>query len=156
MFEWPLPFPALWMSGSSLFILSLCLQFLAHLCSTSYITTAFTLAFRHPGLEIKILYYCTLYSTQYSKVHKSTNTCSGCTHRTMYARHMSSLMVFGPVNTCLHLWKLATWRFECRGLLLITVTMLCITSSKLIYFVPESVYLLLTPFTHFIHLYPHL
>ena len=33
---------------------------LALLSSTSYITTAFTLA---SGLEIKLLYYCTLYST---------------------------------------------------------------------------------------------
>ena len=32
--------------------------------STSHITTAaFTLASGHPGVEIKILYYCTLYST---------------------------------------------------------------------------------------------
>ena len=29
----------------------------------SYITAAFTLASRHSGLEVKILYYCTLYST---------------------------------------------------------------------------------------------
>ena len=41
---------------------------LALLSSTSYITAAFMLASGHPGLEIKILYYCTLYST----VHKST------------------------------------------------------------------------------------
>ena len=33
------------------------------LSSTSYITAALTLASRHPGLEIKILYYYTLYST---------------------------------------------------------------------------------------------
>ena len=33
------------------------------LSSTIYITTTFTLASRHPGLEIKILYYCILYST---------------------------------------------------------------------------------------------
>ena len=38
-------------------------QQLALLSSTSYITAAFTLASGHPGLEIKILYYCTLYST---------------------------------------------------------------------------------------------
>ena len=46
-----------------LFILCLGLQFLVLLSSTIYITTAFMLASRHPGLEIKILYYCTLYST---------------------------------------------------------------------------------------------
>ena len=38
-------------------------SFLAFLSSTSYITATFTLASRHPGLEIKILYYCTSYST---------------------------------------------------------------------------------------------
>ena len=32
-------------------------------CSTSYITTAFTLASGHPELETKILYHCTLYNT---------------------------------------------------------------------------------------------
>ena len=34
-----------------------------------YITTAFMLAFTHPGFEIKIPY-----SMQYCKVHKSTTT----------------------------------------------------------------------------------
>ena len=43
-------------------------QQLALLSSTSYITAAFTLASRPPGLEIKILYYCTLYNTvKYTK-----------------------------------------------------------------------------------------
>ena len=32
------------------------------LSSTSYITDALTLAIGHPGLEIKMLYWCTLYS----------------------------------------------------------------------------------------------
>ena len=32
------------------------------LSSNSYITTAFMLAFGYHGLEIKILYYCTLYA----------------------------------------------------------------------------------------------
>ena len=31
--------------------------------STLHITTAFMLTSEHPGLEIKIVYYCTLYST---------------------------------------------------------------------------------------------
>ena len=35
-------------------------EWLAFLSSTNYITAAFTLASGHPGLEIKILYYCTL------------------------------------------------------------------------------------------------
>ena len=30
---------------------------------TNYITAAFMLISRHPGLEIKILYYCLLYNT---------------------------------------------------------------------------------------------
>ena len=55
------------------------------LSSTRYITTAFTLASAHPGLEVKILYYCTLYS----KVHKSTTNCRGYMHVTMYARHVN-------------------------------------------------------------------
>ena len=33
------------------------------LSSTSYITAAFTLASGHPGLQIKIWYYCTLYNS---------------------------------------------------------------------------------------------
>ena len=42
---------------------------LALLSCTSNITTAFLFAFRYPGLEIKILYCCTLYSSiQYTKV----------------------------------------------------------------------------------------
>ena len=40
------------------------------LSSTSYITAAFTLASRHTGLEIKMLYYCTLYSTVQSSTRK--------------------------------------------------------------------------------------
>ena len=37
--------------------------YLVKYSSTSYISAAFTLAFGHPGLEIKVLYYCTLHST---------------------------------------------------------------------------------------------
>ena len=47
----------------SLFVLYLGLQFLATLSSTSSITAAVMLASLHPGLKIKIQYYCTLYST---------------------------------------------------------------------------------------------
>ena len=41
----------------------LTVQYLEKYSSTSYITTAFRLASWHPGLEIKILYYCPLSST---------------------------------------------------------------------------------------------
>ena len=40
------------------------------------------------GLEIKTLHCCTLYQTV-RKVHTSTTTCRGCTHMTMYARHVN-------------------------------------------------------------------
>ena len=47
---------------------NLTVQYLENYSSTSYITAAFMLASGHPGLEIKILYYCTLYSTvKYTK-----------------------------------------------------------------------------------------
>ena len=52
---------------------------------TSCITTAFALACRRPGLELKILYYIVLYS----KVHKSTTTSRRCIHMIMYARHVN-------------------------------------------------------------------
>ena len=43
-------------------------HFLVLLTSTSCITAAFILASGHPRLQIKILYYCTLYRTlQYAK-----------------------------------------------------------------------------------------
>ena len=58
-------------------------EWLAFLSSTNYITAAFTLASGHPGLEIKILYYCTV------KYTKHTTPCRGCTHVTMYPRHMN-------------------------------------------------------------------
>ena len=58
------------------------------LSSASYIITAFPLASGHPGLEIKILYYV-LCTVLYSKVHKSTATCGGCVHVTMFARHVN-------------------------------------------------------------------
>ena len=44
------------------------IQYLEKYNRTRYITPAFMLASRHPGLEIMILYYCTLYSTiKYTK-----------------------------------------------------------------------------------------
>ena len=36
-------------------------SFTVEYSGTNYITTGFALASRHPGLEIKILQYCTLY-----------------------------------------------------------------------------------------------
>ena len=44
-------------------IFNLTVQYLEKYSSTSYITAAFMLASGHPGLEIKILYYCTLCSS---------------------------------------------------------------------------------------------
>ena len=58
------------------------------LSSASYLITAFPLASGHPGLEIKILYYI-LCTVLYSKVHKSTATCGGWVHVTMFARHVN-------------------------------------------------------------------
>ena len=50
-------------------------QYLEKYSSTSYITAIFRLASGHHGLEIKILYYCRLYSSVlYSNVHKTTTT----------------------------------------------------------------------------------
>ena len=43
-------------------IFNLIIQYLEKYSSTSYITAAFMLASRHPGLEIKTLDYGTLYS----------------------------------------------------------------------------------------------
>ena len=45
------------------FLILQCSTLKSTVVPTSYITAAFTLASGHPGLEIKILYYCTLYST---------------------------------------------------------------------------------------------
>ena len=44
--------------------------------STNYLTAAVMLTSGYPGLEIKSLSCCTLYS-------------GGCTHVTMYARHVN-------------------------------------------------------------------
>ena len=50
------------------------------------------LASRHSGLEIKMLYYCTLYNTVlYNEVHKNTITCGGCMHP-RHSRHVNQLM----------------------------------------------------------------
>ena len=52
-------------------------QYLEKYSSSNYITAAFTLASRHPGLEIRILYYCTLHSTvKYTKAQPLVE----CTH----------------------------------------------------------------------------
>ena len=52
----------------SLFVLSLGLQVLVLLSSTSYVTAAFMLASGHPGLEIKILYPIQSCSVKYMNV----------------------------------------------------------------------------------------
>ena len=41
----------------------------------------------YPELEMKILHYNTIYSIV--KVHERTTPCPGCTHVTVYARHVS-------------------------------------------------------------------
>ena len=42
------------------------------------------------GLGPEIKYYTTvLYTVPYSKVHKSTTICRGCTHVTVYATHVN-------------------------------------------------------------------
>ena len=66
--------------------------------STSYITAAFMLAPRHPGLEVKILYCCTIYRTVQYKVHKSTSTCRECMQVTVHARYEQTYMIW-HVNT---------------------------------------------------------
>ena len=61
--------------------------------------------------------YCTmvLYTVPHSKVHKSTATCRGCMHMTMYATRELTY-VTGHANSRLHLWKFTAWRLVCRGL----------------------------------------
>ena len=50
----------------------LILQYFEKYSSTSYITTVFKLASRHTGLEIKLLYYCALYSAiRYTKAQEA-------------------------------------------------------------------------------------
>ena len=56
-------------------------------------------------LEIKILYYCTLYSTV-SKVHKSVTTCRGCMPVTMYARHVNYEMTWEHILAFLNVHNL--------------------------------------------------
>ena len=88
-------------------------HFLSHHTRASSITTAFKFACGHRGLEIKILYYCTLYSTvqkstqnfnHLQRMHKYDKVCQ--THELTY--------VMGHANACSHLWKFTTWRFICR------------------------------------------
>ena len=88
-----------WCLGSSSFFLIIPV--------TNYIVTAFAFASRHPGLEIKLHYYtvkCTKAQLLVEDVHMWQ-----CTPdmRTYVIGH-------GSARSCL--WKLATWRFVCRGL----------------------------------------
>ena len=74
---------------SNLFIMSNNVSLGSQLTQSAVYTTAFMLASRHSGLEIKILYYCTLYNTVlYNEVHKNTITCGGCTHP-RHSRHVN-------------------------------------------------------------------
>ena len=74
-------------------------QQLALLSSTSYITAAFMLASGHPGLEITILYYCTLHSTVKVKYTKAqplvedarTSQCTPGTWRLDMRTHVCTL-----------------------------------------------------------------
>ena len=93
-------------------IFNLTIQYFEKYSSTSYLTAAFTFASGHDGLEIKLLYYCILYSV-YSKVPQRITTCRGYTHVTC-----ELTCILGYVNTCLHLWKFTNRRFVCRGLTL--------------------------------------
>ena len=76
------------------------------------------LASRHPGLELKILCYCALYSaTQWrTRNHSHLSKMHTCDN----VRQTQELTnVIGHVNTHSHLWKFANWRFVCRGLTVI-------------------------------------
>ena len=80
------PLPSPFASLHSLKYFHFSFHCLALLRSTSYITTAFTLASGHLGLEIKILvYYFTVYRTV-SEVHKDLQTMHAVA---MHTRRMS-------------------------------------------------------------------
>ena len=123
--ENPSPFPVSWISLVFQYFYFLLSPFslswhLALLSSTSYIITAFMLAFSHPGLEIKLLYSIhevaksvTWLSdwtelNEYSKIHKIIPTCRGCLHVTVYTRQVNWL-------TWLNMWT-HTCIFECLQL----------------------------------------
>ena len=59
--------------------------------SGSLLDSILSLASRHPGLAINILYsiHTVLYTVLYSKVHKTTTARRGSAHTTMYARHVN-------------------------------------------------------------------
>ena len=54
---------------------------------------------RHPRLEVKILYHI-----QYSKAHKTTIAYRGCTHVTVYARHVHYL-IWLDMNECTYIFE---------------------------------------------------
>ena len=79
--------------------------------SSSYIAAAFMLASGHSGLEVKIVNYCTLYSTvKYIKVQPLVEDAWQCMPNTWTKLHD------GHAKTGSLLWKFATWMFECREL----------------------------------------
>ena len=70
---------------------------------------AFMLTPRYPGLEVKILYCCAVYSAVQYKVHKSTSTCRECVPVTMHARREQTYMICIFESSQL-------WRFVCSRL----------------------------------------
>ena len=76
-----------------------------------WVTSIYPLAWGPPGLQIKML-YC---STPYSTVPWGTATWRGCTRVTMHVRCEPTSMT-GQASTRSHLWNVTTWRFLCRGL----------------------------------------
>ena len=88
-----------WCLGSSSFFLIIPV--------TNSIVTAFAFASRHPGLEIKLHYY-TVKCTK-------AQLCVEDVHMWQCTPDMRTYMIgHGSARSCL--WKLATWRFVCRGL----------------------------------------
>ena len=73
------------------------------------------LVFGHPGLAMKTLYYCTLYSpiqsrtqehSHLQRIHECDNVC----------QTQKLTDVTERVRACFHLWKFAASRFICWGL----------------------------------------
>ena len=77
-------------------VFNLILHYLEKYSSSNCIIAAFTLAPWHPGLEIKMLYYCVLHTVLHSEVCKSATTCRGSTHVTMDTTHMNHLHDWHP------------------------------------------------------------
>lgn len=75
-------------------------------------TAVFTLASRHPGLEIGFLTAVLdtkLWSMQKHNRLQRMHSCDS-----VHQAHELTYTI-GHVNTCSHLWKFATWRRMCKG-----------------------------------------